>query len=174
MNTKFDFETIDMLSKAITQFAFRSGPVEDMHAKNKLTQKDMKALNKYIVNRIAGLLTTISKGDVANVLKLLTFYASLSSDWDLCKPDTADFGKCDGCVSNLVTSLWENCNEWQFLVREIKRMKVYELPIIQDRGVLLVKICTEKVYKSQFLQNSVESSTTSGIEPVLKIFRNNP
>ena len=32
MNTKLDFETIDMLSKAITQFAFRSGPVEDMHA----------------------------------------------------------------------------------------------------------------------------------------------
>ena len=33
MNTKLDFETIDMLSKGITQFAFRSGPVEEMHAK---------------------------------------------------------------------------------------------------------------------------------------------
>ena len=41
MNMKLDFETIDMLSKAVTQFAFRSGPVEDMHAKNKLTQKDI-------------------------------------------------------------------------------------------------------------------------------------
>ena len=91
MNTKLDFETIDMLSKRITQFVFRSGPVEDMHAKNKLTQKDMKALNKYMVNRIAGLLTTISNGDIANILKLLTFYASLSSDWDLCKPDTEEF-----------------------------------------------------------------------------------
>jgi len=80
-----------MLSKAVTQFAFRSGPVEDMHARNKLTQKDMKALNKYMINRIAGLLTTISKGDIANVLKLLTFYASLSSDWDSCKPDTKEF-----------------------------------------------------------------------------------
>ena len=53
MQTKLDFETIDMLSKGITQFAFRSGPVEDMHARNKLTKKDMKALNKYMVNRIA-------------------------------------------------------------------------------------------------------------------------
>ena len=64
-----------MLSKAITQFAFRSGPVENMHARNKLTQKNMKALNKYMVNRIAGLLTTIFNGDIANVLKVLTFYA---------------------------------------------------------------------------------------------------
>ena len=66
-----------------------------MHVRNKLTQKDMKALNKFMVNRIAGLLTAISKGDTANVLKLLTFYASLPSDWDLCKPDTADFGKAE-------------------------------------------------------------------------------
>ena len=91
MNTKLDFETIDMLSKGITQYAFRSGPVEDMHARNKLTQKDMKALNKFMVNRIAGLLTAISKGDIANALKVLTFYASLSSDWDTCKPDIEEF-----------------------------------------------------------------------------------
>lgn len=91
MNTKLDVETIDMLSKGITQFAFRSGPVEKMHSKGKLTQKDMKTLNKYIVNHIAGLLTTISKGNIANVLKVLTFYASLSSDWDSCKPDIEEF-----------------------------------------------------------------------------------
>ena len=91
MNTKLDFETIDMISKAITQFAFRSEPVEDMHSKGKLTQKDMKTLNKYMVNRIAGLLTTISNGDITNVLKVLTFYASLASDWDSCKPDVEKF-----------------------------------------------------------------------------------
>ena len=62
-----------------------------MHANNQLSQKDMKALNKYMVNRIAGLLTTISKGDISNVLKVLTFYASLSSDWDSCKPDIEEF-----------------------------------------------------------------------------------
>ena len=84
-------ETIDSISKAITQYAFRSGPIEEMHARTKLSQKDMKTLNKFMVNRIAGLLTAISKGDIANVLKVLTFYASLSSDWDLCKPDTEEF-----------------------------------------------------------------------------------
>ena len=91
MNTELDFETIDMLSKGITQFAFRSGPVEEMHARGKLTQKDMKTLNKYMVNLIAGLLTTISNGDIANVLKVLTFYASLSINWDIVKPDSKEF-----------------------------------------------------------------------------------
>ena len=91
MNAKLDFETIDMLSKGIMQFAFRCGPVEDMHARGKLTQKDMKTLNKFMTNRIAGLLTTISNGDIAKVLKVLSFYASLSSDWDSCKPDSEEF-----------------------------------------------------------------------------------
>jgi hypothetical protein len=91
MNTKLDFETIDMISKGITQYAFRSGPIEEMHARSKLTQKDMKTLNKFMANRIAGLLTTISNGDISNVLKVLTFYASLSSDWDSCKPDSGEF-----------------------------------------------------------------------------------
>ena len=59
MNTKLDFETIDMLSKGITQYAFRSGLIEEMQAKNKLTHKDMETLNKDMVNRIAGLLTVI-------------------------------------------------------------------------------------------------------------------
>ena len=91
MNTKLDFKTIDMLSKGITQFAFRSGPVEEMHAKDKLTQKDMKTLNKFMANRIAGLLTAISKGDIANALKVLAFYASLSSDWNKANPDIEEF-----------------------------------------------------------------------------------
>ena len=91
MNTKLDFETIDMLSKGITQYAFRSGLIEEMQAKNKLTHKDMETLNKDMVNRIAGLLTVISNGDIDKALKVLTFYASLSTDWDSAKPDTENF-----------------------------------------------------------------------------------
>ena len=67
MNTKLDFETIDMLSKGITRYAFRSGPVEEMHSKGKLTQKDMETLNKHMTNRIAGLLQTVFNGDVEKV-----------------------------------------------------------------------------------------------------------
>ena len=91
MNTKLDFETIDMLSKGITQFAFRSGPVEEMHSKGKLTQKDMKTLNKFMINRIAGLLQTVFNGDITKAIKVLTFYASLSSDWNKANPDIEEF-----------------------------------------------------------------------------------
>ena len=91
MNTKLDFETIDMLSKAVTQFAFRSGPVEEMHSNNQLSQKDMKKLNEYMTNRIAGLLTVLSNGDFDNVVKVLSFYATLSSDWDKVEPDIEEF-----------------------------------------------------------------------------------
>lgn len=91
MNTKLDFKTIDMLSKGITQFAFRSGPIEKMHAENKLTQRDMETLNKHMTNRIAGLLQTVFNGDIDKALKVLTFYASLSSDWDKANPDIEEF-----------------------------------------------------------------------------------
>ena len=91
MNTQLDIETIDMLSKGITQFAFRSGPVEEIHSREKLTQKDMETLNKYMANRITGLLQTVFNGDVTKALKVLSFYASLSTDWNTIKPDIEEF-----------------------------------------------------------------------------------
>ena len=51
----------------------------------------METLNKYMTNRIAGLLQNIFNGDVAKTLKVLSFYASLSTDWDTIKPDTKEF-----------------------------------------------------------------------------------
>lgn len=44
-----------------------------------------------MVNRIAGLLTTISNGNISEALKVLTFYASLSTDWDTINPDIEEF-----------------------------------------------------------------------------------
>ena len=80
-----------MLSKGITQYTFRSGPIDEMHSKGKLTQKDMETLNKHMTNRIAGLLQRVFNGDVAKALKVLSFYASLSTDWDTIKPATEEF-----------------------------------------------------------------------------------
>lgn len=91
MNFMLNEETIDSISKTITQYAFRSGPIEEMHANNQLSQKDMKKLNEYMANRIAGLLTVLSKGNYDNVIKVLSFYASLSSDWSKVKPDVEEF-----------------------------------------------------------------------------------
>ena len=46
-------EETDKIAKAITIFAFRNGPVENMHTDGKLSQEDMKTLNKFMVNRLA-------------------------------------------------------------------------------------------------------------------------
>lgn len=54
-------ENITRISKAVTHFAFRNGPIEDMHAdvtKN-ITDEDMQKLNKYMVNRVAYIFTLI-------------------------------------------------------------------------------------------------------------------
>jgi DNA-dependent RNA polymerase auxiliary subunit epsilon len=53
-NKIFNIENISMISKA-THFAFRNGPIEDMHASpnSQLSEVDMKILNKFMVNRLA-------------------------------------------------------------------------------------------------------------------------
>ena len=62
-----------------------------MHAENKLTQKDIETLNNFMTNRIAGLLQTVFNGDITRAIKVLTFYASLSTDWATIKPDKEEF-----------------------------------------------------------------------------------
>ncbi|QDY83492.1 hypothetical protein FQU75_08730 [Paenibacillus polymyxa] len=48
-------ENLTMIAKSLTHFAFRNGPVEDMHANpnNQLSETDMETLNKFMVNRMA-------------------------------------------------------------------------------------------------------------------------
>lgn len=80
-------ENIDVYAKAITHFAFRNGPVEDMHAMSKLSEDDMKTLNKYMVNRMAGLLTAIADNSWLKLEALLTHYRLFGTDWDEVIPD---------------------------------------------------------------------------------------
>jgi hypothetical protein len=80
-------ENIDFISKAITHFVFRNGPVEDMHANNQLSEVDMKTLNKYMVNRIAGLLTAIADNNWLQLELLLSYYKLFGTEWDMAEPD---------------------------------------------------------------------------------------
>lgn len=83
-------ENISWIAKALTHHIFRNGPVEDMHADGKLSQEDMKTLNKYMVNKIAGLLLLANKGEWIKIELLLNFYKYWGSEWDEAKPDTKD------------------------------------------------------------------------------------
>jgi hypothetical protein len=82
---------IDAMAKAVTQYAFRSGVVEGMHADGKLTDADMKELNIFFSNRVAGILVKAFAGEWLQLLLLFDFYKTLSSDWDEVEPDVKEF-----------------------------------------------------------------------------------
>ena len=84
-------EMIDSLSKAMTEYVFRSGPIEDMHAKGQLSQEDMYLLNKKMVNKFAGLFIMLRDGKLDKIDKVLTFYEKLAFGWDKAIPDLKDF-----------------------------------------------------------------------------------
>lgn len=86
-NRLLDKDNMNVLAKAITHYIFRNGPIEDMHSENKFSQKDMKTLNKYMVDHIATLLTCIYKQDWLKLEMLLAFYSVYGQDWDVAKPD---------------------------------------------------------------------------------------
>lgn len=95
LNDKMKLETladknISKISKAITHFVFRNGPIEDMHAdvNKNITDEDMEVLNKYIVNRIAYIFTLISKDQWAEFNFLIeSIDLMFGHDWDEATPD---------------------------------------------------------------------------------------
>lgn len=83
-------ENIDFISKALTHYVFRNGPVEDMHAAGKLTEEDMKTLNKYMVNRIAGLVKLMQEGEWLKIELLCNALRYFGTEWDKAEMDTKE------------------------------------------------------------------------------------
>ncbi len=83
-------ENIDWISKALTHYVFRNGPIEDMHANDQLSEEDMKTLNKFMVNKIAGLLKLASDGEWIKIELMLNFMKLYGTDWDKAEYDTSD------------------------------------------------------------------------------------
>ena len=86
LTSTFDTDTI---AKAITHFAFRNGPIEDMHAdRNKnITDQDMMVLNKFVHNRLTYVFDLIMQerwAEFALVVESQKFYGS---EWDKSEPD---------------------------------------------------------------------------------------
>jgi hypothetical protein len=48
-----NIEYINGMAKGLTGFAFRNGPIEDMHSRGQLSERDMKVLNKFMVEKLA-------------------------------------------------------------------------------------------------------------------------
>lgn len=85
-------ENINDLSRALTHLVFRhSHVVEDLHVEKKLSENDMKMLNKDIHNRIAGLLLAAKEGkykELAAIVQFAKLYGS--NEWDDCEPYALD------------------------------------------------------------------------------------
>ena len=89
-------KNINMISKAITHFAFRNGPIEDMHAhpNNQLSEADMKSLNKFMVNRLAYIFTLIIEERwIEFDILVRNICGVYGHDWDEAEPDDGDTRK---------------------------------------------------------------------------------
>jgi len=83
-------KNIPLISKAITHYIFRNGPVEDMHADGKFSQSDMKTLNKFMVNRIAGLLKLALDGEWTKLELMVEVLKKYGTNWDEVECDTKE------------------------------------------------------------------------------------
>ncbi len=83
-------KNFDKISKALTHYLFRNGPVENMHAKGQLSQSDMKTLNQYMVNKIAGLLFLVEQEEWLKIELLIDFLSKYGKDWDKAELDTKE------------------------------------------------------------------------------------
>jgi len=89
---RLDLKNFDIgkFSKIITYYAFRNGPVEDIHVSGKLSQEDMNVLNQFMVNRIAGILKLIKDERWSELVALIQACECYGSDWDEVVPDTKE------------------------------------------------------------------------------------
>ncbi|MHB1652322.1 MAG: hypothetical protein ACYCVD_07570 [Desulfitobacteriaceae bacterium] len=86
----FTEENVGKIAKALTHFAFRNGPVEDIHANEQLSQDDMKTLNKFMVNRLAYVFKLIQEERWIEFNTLIRSYEWYGHDWD--EPELDDGG----------------------------------------------------------------------------------
>ena len=102
---EFDLEeSVFDLSRKIVHFIFRNGIIEDMHAGkygydeflkipentppeaiSQLSNKDMMALNKYMMDRVGYILHLLQKADYSKLHYILDKEKYFGDDWD--RPD---------------------------------------------------------------------------------------
>jgi len=92
---------IDKISKIITHYVFRNGPVEDMHTNGNFSNEDMMVLNKYMVNRIAGILQLIKDEQwfkLVGLIETYKLYGGCGANWDKAEPNLEEIDTCSRYV----------------------------------------------------------------------------
>lgn len=78
------FGDINRTAVALVHEIFRNGPVEDIHASpnSKLTDEDMKTINKYMVDHVACILNAIKNENWLSLYLLLARQFLYGRNWD--------------------------------------------------------------------------------------------
>lgn len=77
--------SLEDISCALAHYCFRNGPVEDMHTEGKLSQSDMKELNKFCNDKIFTFLTMMKNNDISSLSAIIDFGVRCGCNWD--KPE---------------------------------------------------------------------------------------
>ena len=93
ISTERFFDSLDILNKytlediacALTHFCFRNGPIEDMHTEGKLSQDEMKILNKYCYDKIFTFLTMMKNNEIGKLYSIIESGLKCGVTWD--KPE---------------------------------------------------------------------------------------
>lgn len=77
--------SLEDISCGLAHYCFRNGPVEDMHADGKLSQEDMKILNKYCYDKIYTFFTMIKENKTVSLIQIINYGVECGLNWD--KPE---------------------------------------------------------------------------------------
>lgn len=87
---------INVMSRALTLYLFRFGPVEDMHQNKQLSQNDIKTLNKYMNDRIATLIYLLRSEDWERPYDLFNAITKYKPQWDKAEIRLEEIDKITG------------------------------------------------------------------------------
>lgn len=74
--------TLEDISKALAHYCFRNGPIEDMHSNGQLSQKDMKTLNIFCVNKIYTFFKLMLDNDKEKLFEIIKYNSLCGSEWN--------------------------------------------------------------------------------------------
>ena len=76
------YKAANHVAKRLAVYAFRNGPIEDLHANGQLSDEDMKTLNKYMVDRLAEYLYLSYQGRHRDAAYLMFYPGLCCEEWD--------------------------------------------------------------------------------------------
>lgn len=78
---------VNLLSRAFTNYLYGYGPIRELTRKYNISQEDRHELDKYMINRIAGILMLYLSKDVDRINDIANKYNYETYDLDLITPE---------------------------------------------------------------------------------------